>query len=205
MAYELASAFIQAAGTLLPTSVLAGAAIVGLVGWRKQLQGARAVERAEACLDAAHEVADLIRAARSSVISVSEDEISTPERLGEASNRMRQEALARAWASWKGFASSYRRAGYYVTMPKVDAAQEVAAVLTELSGFAQIIATYEPHENDPTTQGAEFRRQLVGYRTRFLGDKVEGPHDPENELEVRLRNAVASVEHVLLPITGSQK
>jgi hypothetical protein len=72
-----------------PTTALAVAAFVGLTGWRKQLQGAREVERAEACLDAVHEVADLIRAARSSVITVTEEEAATPELMRQVSARMR--------------------------------------------------------------------------------------------------------------------
>jgi hypothetical protein len=100
------------------------------MGWKKQLRGAKAVERAEICLDAAHEVADLIRAARSPLVSMAAEDasrpaaeagfslgntagVATPDRLRAASNAIREEALNRAWASWRAFASSYRQIGYF--------------------------------------------------------------------------------------------
>lgn len=206
MTPETGAALIQAAGTFVPTFALAIAAFIGLDGWRKQLQGARAVERAEACLESVHELVDLVRAARSSVITTTENEVATAELMREASNRIREEALGRAWASWKTFAAAYRRAGFFMAMPKIDAVQEVTAVLTELSSLARLIATYEPLENDQTSLGPHFRQQLVGYRSKFLGFEPDGrARDPDNELDVHLRNAVAAVEEALLPVTGGRK
>lgn len=199
----LAAGIIQAIGAFAPTAVLAGAAIFGLRSWRQQLIGSRAVDRAEACLVAAHEVVDLIRASRSSLIRVAEEDTSTPERMRTTANAIREASLARAWESWTRFAAEYRRAGFFIRLPEKDASEEIAAILTELSGLARLIATYEPRENDETSYGPGFRHQLVGYRARFLGDKLDGPCDTNDPIDVRLRSTLISVENVMLPVTGA--
>lgn len=202
MAYEIVSALIQ----VVPTAALALAAFRGLDSWREQLQGARAVERAEACLDAVHVVAGLVRAARSWPIRDTEEATALPDSKRDTWSRGREEALERAWASWKTFAAAYRRAGFFMTMPKVDAAKEIAEVLTKLSSLSHIIADYERLEGDQTAWGPQFRGKLVGFRNEFMGFKPDGPEwDPDNELEVRLSNAVAAVDDALMPITGARK
>jgi hypothetical protein len=201
----LAAGIIQAVGTFVPTVVIAVAAVVGLQSWRQQLIGGRAVDRAEACLVGAHEVVDLIRACRSSLITNAEEDASTPEGLWTAANAIRDASLARAWESWRTFAAQYRRAGFFLKLPEKDAAKEIAVVLTELSGVARLIATYEARGNDTTSFGPAFRQQLVGYRARFLGYNPDGSRNPDDPLEVRLRNALASLEQAMLPVTGGER
>jgi hypothetical protein len=195
----LAAGLIQGAATFIPAAALAGAAFVGLNSWQKQIRGARAVDRAEACLVATHEVVDLIRACRGSVITYTEEETATPERMREAGGKMRAESLDRAWASWRNFAAEYRRAGFFLTLPAKDAAEEIAGVLTELTGLARIIAHLEPMDD------ASGRQELAEYRASFLGNTRGKPRDPNDPLEVRLQAALSSVEKSLLPITGSRR
>lgn len=199
----ITAAWIQGLCTLIPTTVLAVVAIRGLRVWRPQAQGQRALDRAEDCLVALHEVIDLTRAARARGFSAAAEDVDTPEKMRETSARIREEALQRAWQSWQRFAATYRRAGFFIVLPKPDAADELAKALTELSSLSRMIDVYEPLEGDRTNHGQRFREEARAARSRFLGLGGDGSEAaPEDPIEGTLTSVSASLEFILLLHTG---
>lgn len=200
----ITAAWIQGLCTLIPTAVLAVVAIRGLKAWRPQAQGQRAIERAEDCLVALHEVVDLTRAARARGLSAAPADIDTREKMRETSARMREEALQRAWLSWQRFAAAYRRASFFIVLPEPDAANELAKALTELSGLARLIDTYEPLEESSTSHGPRFRQEAMEARAKFLGFAKDGvTENPNDPIERKLASTLKSLETVLLRSTGA--
>ena len=199
----ITAAWIQGLCTLIPTTVLAVVAVRGLRAWRPQAQGQRALDRAEDCLVTLHEVVDLTRAARARSFSTAAEDVDTPEKMRETSARIREEALQRAWQSWQRFAAAYRRTGFFIALPKPNAAEELAKALTELSSLSRIIDVYEPLEEDRTSHGHRFREEAVAARSRFLGLGGDGlKEDPEDPIEMTLTSVTASLEAILLHHTG---
>jgi hypothetical protein len=88
----------------------------------------------------------------------------------------RRKAGGRSWPNTKTRLVLHKAAGE-------GCAGAIPAVLTERDGRARPIATYEPLESDTTSYGPAFRQQLVGNRTRFLGDKPEVPGNPKTRLK----------------------
>lgn len=195
----ITAAWIQGLCTLLPTTVVAVVAVRGLRAWRPQAQGQRALDRAEDCLVALYELVDLTRAARARGFSAAAEDVDTPEKIRETSARIREEVLQRAWQSWQRFAAAYRRAGFFIALPKPDAADELAKALTELSTLARLIDAYEPVEGDRTSHGLRFRQEASAARSRFLGLGEDGvKKDPEDAIERTLTSVFASLEAILL-------
>ena len=146
----------------------------------------------------------MIRAARVPGFRAAPEDVDTPAKVREASSRLRDETLQRAWQSWQKFAVAYRRVRFHIALPEPDAANQLAGVLTELTGVARMIDTYEPHEQDETSYAPGFRQQAVAARKSFYGF-AEGGVTATDPIERKLALTLQALEPVLLRHAESRR
>jgi hypothetical protein len=211
----LTAAWIQAVGTFLPTSILAGAAIYGLIGWRRQLLEQRRIERAEVCLTAADDVVKAIRSARSHVILGSED-VTDAGSMDNAVAAFEDHEIAKALDAFRVFHPAYRRASFFIEMPSPDTDRELGDCLNELIQALRMTRWWEKqggravsrNSDNPEPPDWQARQNAAEHRGVFLGlpentDPTKPlPVDP---IELRIRASMNALEDTLLPIMGGRR
>jgi hypothetical protein len=206
----LGAAWIQAAGTFVPTTALAIAAGWGVFNWRKQILEQRLVERrverAEACLVAADDVVKPMRAARSHVV-IGDEDMAVAGSMGEAIEKFEERELGRAFEAFRVFHQAYRRASFFLEMPSPDTDIELGGCLSTLEGALRQARYWEKQrQEDRSDRGA--RDRAAEFRGQFLGL----PHDVDTSktrqpdpIEVRIQAAMDALEDKLMPLMGGKR
>ena len=180
----------------VPVWIAAGAGIYGLTSWREQRRGERLLKHAEKALGTGRETVMLVRAIRSKMYSIPEEEASDPVRRRAFKLQLTSEAVERAQTSWVQFNRHYSSARMFTAVS--DTApyppEEIYRCMVDLWVTYRNIDDLESYGDE-----AHFRDEIVEARQRFLGRTLPGKPDVigdrlaqaekvmERELEVILR------------------
>ncbi len=193
---------VQGAATLVPGLLVAFIAWRGLRGWREQLLGGRKVQHSEACLLALDDLNETLAFLRSHVVLIDGEHLELSGKGADAAIQDREEVLRRKAADALGaFRQAYRKASFFILMPKPDVFVEFDESLGALFGAYRQAAFWARQGSDP-----EAKRERAAARAVFLGrsfsaDKAGNP--PElDPITRRLRDATDRLENRLLPIMG---
>ncbi len=201
----ITAAWIQAAGTFVPTAALALAAIYGLFTWRTQLLEQRRIERAETCLVAADDVMKAVRSSRGTVF-LTQDEVEAAGSLDKATSEYEWREFQRALDAFEVFHQAYRRASFFIEMPTQDTDREFGDCLNKLEIALRQVRFWEKHA-EASVQHA--RRQVAKFRGEFLGlpseDIDPSKPTPPDPIALRLSTAMVALEDKLLPVTGGKR